>query len=258
MPTSSKPSLRSVGVHPLLVVAAGLMLSPSAWAYQKDALNIMVQSTVEAPVVAKGGRAVEPAPRGKIYFMAPALEEGSALKLIKPVDPKMMEAEVHKVLRAKGYRPATRGETPDLTITVLFGRGWVHNPYPSSVPGTNWSIRDVKKLESSGAYVPFSGILEGKRQVASEEKLAIVIAGWAWDPPAMIKHKAKLLWRTLVYIDDPDHRDFNTIADKLLAVGADYFDRETEVPEVEAIKPLPEGRVELGTERVVEEPTGQK
>ena len=57
-----------------------------------------------------------------------------------------------------------------------------------------------------------------------------------------------------MYIDDPDHRDFNQVASQLLAAGANYFDRETKEPEVNFTKPLPEGHVKVGSPRVLEEP----
>ncbi|MFI5357627.1 MAG: hypothetical protein ACHQ4G_09850 [Opitutales bacterium] len=250
-------SLRRASVRGLAVLAL-LGASASARAYTKDALNINVQSSVEEPV--GKGSPPQAAAHGKVYFLAPPLEERSTLKLIKPVDPKLMETEVRKVLQARGFRPAVKGDTPDMTITVLYGRGWVHNPYASpdevsdnSVPGA-WTTREVAKLDASGAYVPFSSILEDKRTNANQEKLVIIVTAWTWDVPAMKKHKAKRLWRTMVYLDDPDHRDLNQVTPQLLAVAADYFDRETKGPEDELTKPLPEGHVDIGTPRVTEQP----
>ena len=53
-------------------------------------------------------------------------------------------------------------------------------------------------------------------------------------------------------VDDPEHRDLNAIAEKMLAAGAPYFGRELKEEEVDVYKPLPEGRVNVGTPEVVE------
>jgi hypothetical protein len=60
------------------------------------------------------------------------------------------------------------------------------------------------------------------------------------------------MWAALMNVDDPDHRDLNTIFKDMLAAGAPYFDRAMEEPEVSVFKPLPEGNVQVGTPTVVE------
>jgi hypothetical protein len=53
-------------------------------------------------------------------------------------------------------------------------------------------------------------------------------------------------------VDDPDHRDLNASMAKMLEAGAPYFDKEPKGPEVDIYKPIPPGRVNVGTPEVVE------
>ena len=87
-------------------------------------------------------------------------------------------------------------------------------------------------------------------QKAQYEKLCIRLT--AWQYPTDPKAKPKQLWHTTMIVDDPDHRDLNTIAAEMLAAGAPYFDKEIKEEEVDVNKPLPEGRVNLGTPEVVD------
>ena len=90
---------------------------------------------------------------------------------------------------------------------------------------------------------------EAKLQKASYEKLYLRVI--AWEYPRQPKAKAKMLWKTTMVVDDPDHRDLNAIAQKMFEAGAPYFDREIRDPEVEVYQPLPDGRVNVGTPEVV-------
>ena len=63
-----------------------------------------------------------------------------------------------------------------------------------------------------------------------------------------------MMWVATMSVDDPDHRDLNTIYKEMLAAAAPYFDREVEEAELEIFKPLSEGSVRIGTPSVVEPP----
>ena len=91
---------------------------------------------------------------------------------------------------------------------------------------------------------------EQKLQKAGFEKLFIRITAWAY--PSGPKGKTKMLWKAVMCVDDPDHRDLNTIAAEMVAAGAPYFDKEVREPEAEIFRPLPDGRVNVGTPEVVE------
>ena len=189
-----------------LVASVLLVLSAPARAYEKDALNIGVQSEVEG-AAAKPDHPSAPGTDKPVvtYFLAAPHEVWSKWQLLKPVDPKFVAQEVRKVLQPKGYRPALKGEKPDVVIMVLYGRGWVHNPYPvplTAPPGAftsarDWNVRDVIKMQNSEAFVTSSSILNDKQVRDDQEKLFIIVASWVWDPPALLKHKGKQLWYTI-------------------------------------------------------------
>jgi hypothetical protein len=61
-----------------------------------------------------------------------------------------------------------------------------------------------------------------------------------------------MLWKTVMCVDDPDHRDLNAIAAKMLEAGAPFFDKVIQDREATIFKPLPDGRVNVGTPEVVE------
>jgi len=91
---------------------------------------------------------------------------------------------------------------------------------------------------------------EAKLQKAGFEKLFIRIT--AWEYPAGPKIRPKMLWKTIMVVDDPDHRDLNVVAAAMLAAGGPYFDKAHREPEVEVHKPLPDGRVNVGEPEVHE------
>ena len=86
---------------------------------------------------------------------------------------------------------------------------------------------------------------EAKLQKAGYEKLFIRIT--AWQYPESPKSKAKMLWKTIMVVDDPDHRDLNAVAAAMLAAGGPYFDKVPQEREVEVHKPLPTTQVNVGT-----------
>ena len=67
-----------------------------------------------------------------------------------------------------------------------------------------------------------------------------------------------MLWKTIMVVDDPDHRDLNAIAEKMLEAGAPYFDKEIREPEATIFKPLPDAHVNVGTPEVVDGKTKSK
>jgi hypothetical protein len=93
---------------------------------------------------------------------------------------------------------------------------------------------------------------EAKLQKATFEKLYINVIAWRFPTDPNVK--ARLLWKTTMVADDPDHRDLNAVAAEMIAGGAPYFDRETREPEIEVSPPLPKAHVNVGLPKVVAEP----
>ncbi len=100
-----------------------------------------------------------------------------------------------------------------------------------------------------------SSVLE-KRQRAEFEKLAIEVRAWKYPPPADPNQDEELLWATTMVVDDPDHRDLNLIAAKMIAAGAPLFDRHLNREDpVSTWENVPDGHVKVGAPEVVP-PTG--
>ncbi len=61
-----------------------------------------------------------------------------------------------------------------------------------------------------------------------------------------------MLWKTVIVVDDLDHRDLNQLAQAMLEAGGKYFDKLHRGPEVEVRRPMPTGKVTVGTPEVRE------
>lgn len=224
---------------------------------------------------------------GKIYGIASVAEIRAGTWLIKPVDEDALVSLVLKELDRNGFREFQKGEKPDILLTVSYGRGDLTNPYirdqgevgGSEAPGQFSGVTpdsgnavvqqihgagsDVGHANDSGATsVSITGAaahqlfdekshgFEQRLQRAGYEKLYIRISAWAY--PTAGKAKPKMLWKTIMCVDDPDNRDLNAVAAKMLEAGAPYFDKTIRDPEAIIFKPLAGEQVNVGTPEVVE------
>jgi hypothetical protein len=198
------------------------------------------------------------------YLLASIKEMKTDEKLVKPMDARAIANELKKVLQAQGFRAVGPGEKPEIILTVLYGRGMVLNPYlePDKLPIGDFrrGLRGPPNLSNS---IPNTAVLthdsfvglEAKTQALNYEKLAIQVSAMKYPPPPDPKQKPELLWQTMMYADDPDHRDLNTVMPKLLASGAPYFDKHIDRErEVKISTDLPAGHVNVGAPEVVTEP----
>lgn len=262
MKTSSRPCLAFRLF--LLAACVGWMDRPAL--AQAAGLQIGVRSGIDQ--AEKDNRdsdaayAKDASKRLRLFLLARVSEEeaGSYEKLVKPVDAHRLARQVTQQLVSQGFRPIGPNEKPEIIITVKYGRGQLmSNPYldldnlPIGDPRrrgqhSNLSDSDRVGVQSHPSYVG----LEEKRQRLSYEQLIIQVRAWKYPPPADPKQKEEMLWMTTMYVPDPDHTDLNTVAEKLLAAGAPYFDRHIE-REKEAVinTSLPAGKVNVGTPEVV-------
>ena len=225
---------------------------------------------------------------GKTYGVLTVDEVKSDRDLEKPVDEKYLANLLVQQLEANGFRQMTKGQRPDILLTVSYGRGELANPYirdtgevgaGGSVPNAG-SSHGAIPIGNSGAEIAASGGFgtsnaptqtitggmaqqlmdektpgyEAKLQKASFEKLYIRVT--AWDYPNKQNYPDKrstprMLWKTIMVVDDPDNRDLNIVAAKMLEAGAPYFDKQPKDREVEVYKPLPNTRVNVGEPEVV-------
>jgi len=246
------------------LAAAAILVTPTR--AQSEQLDVGVRPSVpdkahlwshdKAKVSDEGGHS-------KLYGILKVEEIKSDQRLVKPVDEGYIARVLIMQLEANGFHQIVAGQKPEIILTVSYGRGELANPY----------IRDQGEVGGSGLPVFPMGNDEGvpvqtitgafplqlydqktpgweaKLQKASFEKLFLRVTAWSYPAKGQ---KPLMLWKTVMVVDDPDHRDLNIVAAKMLEAGAPYFDRLTKDKEVEVQKPLPTGRVIFGTPEVVE------
>ena len=232
-------------------------------AQESDAieLDVGVRSYVDKPV---SGFKNKPAPEhGKVYQIAQLHELRADDKLVRQVDERGMLKTLREELAGRGFRERAKGQAPDIFLTVDYGRGYLTNPFTaaSSMNDLAGDLQGMPEqtIRASDANamdlllkMHFQPGYEAKIQKAQFEKLYIRVTAWQNPPPA--PGKFKMLWKTTMVVDDPDHRDLNNVYKEMLAAGSGYFDREAKEPEVDVYKPVPEGHVKLGPTEVIEEP----
>lgn len=190
---------------------------------------------------------------GKIYAIISISETPSARKLVTPVKEGRLVRQLREALNARGYTEIAAGQKPDVLLTVLYGRGFLRNPYLKGA-----MVDDVSDV------VPISNILlpdqllrqrevgyEEKLQGAQQEKLFIRVS--AWKNPELPDDKPASLWRTTMVIDSPDIRDLNQFTEAMLAAGADYFDRPIKEEEVQVDTSAPTGKVIIEPLKVIDD-----
>jgi hypothetical protein len=228
---------------------------------QINDLDVGVRSEVADKPFGKSEPKTQPV-HGKVYAIYSVQMIPSQDKLVKPVDANRLAGLVVQELDRHGYVRMLKGQKPDVLIAVLYGRGWLRNPYlagagqetaggASSVPGVDAPSVTITGVPSQLFKEKSSGY-EAKIQKAQFEKLCIRVT--AWQYPTDAKSKPKQLWNTTMLVDDPDHRDLNTVAEEMLAAGSPYFDKEIKEEEIDIYRPISEGRVDVGTPEVVDDP----
>ena len=197
--------------------------------------------------------------RARLFFLARVSEDrATGINLVQPVDAKILATQVTHQLEARGFRTIQSGQKPDIVVTVKYGRGMLFNPYTNTDDDPmRGGLSDTDPVTVWIMPHRFVGREEYIQRMFSptpgqSDKLFIQVRAWSYPPPANPKKKAKLLWMTTVFVDDPDHRDLNVLSEKMLAKGAVYFDRHIDKEEDVIIHTaLPEGHVTVGTPDVV-------
>ena len=110
-------------------------------------------------------------------------------------------------------------------------------------------------MDASELYADKEFGHEANLQKASFEKLFIRVT--AWETPKGKDSHPRMLWKTIMVVDDPDHRDLNEVAATMLHAGAPMFDKLTKKKEEFVNTTLQEGHVKLGTPEVVGSDAGR-
>ncbi len=190
---------------------------------------------------------------GKIYAIVAIKETPSAQKLVQPVDEAQLVQLLRTELNQRGFTEITTPtQKPDVVLTVLYGRGFLRNPYLKGtildedsdiVPVATIVLPDQAMRQREVGY-------EAKLQAAQQEKLFIRVTAWKY--PEAPQEKTKDLWKTTMVVDDPAHRDLNGVAREMLAAGAGYFDRQIKEEEVKINSGVPQGKVTIAPFKVLE------
>jgi len=221
-------------------------------------LTIGVRSAVDRPP----GSAPAPRVSPRSYAVLVVQQVESAVRLVRPVDESQLMRRLFAALAARGFQPAGDHQKPQILLTVQYGRGWLKNPYRSSVgdliaeSSAAQPVRGSTSEPNSGAGESIAGLstqfmnslspgYEAELQKASYEKLFVRVAAWTY--PTDPKARAQRLWETTMAVDDPDNRDLNVVLAPMFAAGAPYFDRPTEQPEVSVSRPAAIAEVRVGT-----------
>ena len=248
-PLASRP------VRALALLAAGCLalLAPAAQAQDVD---IGVRSKVMDKNLqwAHKTTELEDGGHGKSFAILAIDEVKNAEKLIKPVDQENILRQLYEQLLANGFTKYVKGTKPDILLAVSYGRGDMKNPYIRD-QGETPTMNGVPEQSITGAFAQQimdekTPGYESKLQKAGFEKLFIRVT--AFEYPKDKTSKPKMLWKTVIVADDPDHRDLNVIAAQMLKAGAPYFDRDLKKPEVEFYQGMPQGKVNVGPATVVE------
>ena len=236
-----------------LLATGGLAAGASLASAQTEQANIGVRTTVVDGWVHPKGKQSADGGHSKVYAVLAVAAVDQENKLVKPVDANAMLAILHRELAANGFKQVAKGDKPGVLLSVSYGRGYVRNPYDEGQGAIQRGvdgipvitvIGDAKQLfeEAQAGYL-------AKQQKAQYEKLFIRVTAFAF--PQEKDAKMKMLWKTIIVADDPDHRDLNALAETMLKVGAPLFDKEVADKEVDLYKPLPDGHVNVGTPEVV-------
>jgi hypothetical protein len=204
-------------------------------------------------------------------FAIVAIEEvKAASRLVKPVDQQNILEQLFEQLLANGFTKYAKGTKPDILLAVSYGRGEMRNPYFKNhqgevggvgfpTPPLSGSVvgAEVTTVTLSGATDIGQSVIDKRTpgyeaglQKAEFEKLFIRVTAFAY--PTDKKARLKMLWKTIIVADDPDHRDLNKIAAEMLKAGAPYFDKDLKKPEIEFWHGVPKGQVNVGTPEVVQ------
>ncbi len=111
----------------LLLAALGSMRAVESADDPAVPLEIGVRSSVDERWhgIHKDG-AIE---HGKLYGIASIKGAPSTNRLTKPVDEARLATLLRSELKTRGFVEMTAAKKPDVVLTILYGRGFLRNPY---------------------------------------------------------------------------------------------------------------------------------
>lgn len=204
-----------------------------------------------------------PIEHGKVYLIGSLKQSPVGPKLVRPVDEAGLLLQLRQQLNTQGFRECGANETPDVVLTLLYGRGHLRNPYLANIAGDIGAESIVPTQTESWLAATTDPRLYDKRQrpayehkviAAQKEKLFIRVAAWKY--PGDRKEAPVQFWKTTMVVDDPATNDLNALYPQMLAAGVRFFDRTAPEEEVRILAPIT-GTVKLAPLEILEpkEPT---
>jgi len=161
----------------------------------------------------------------KVSAIIAIKEAPSELKLVPPAAETQLVQLLRTELNKRGFVGVTApSQKPDVVLTVLYGRGYLRNPYLKGAALDE--VSDI--LPVATIVLPHQSLrereagYEAKIQAAQQEKHFIRVTAWKY--PGTKGEKPAGQWKATMLVDDPTHRDLNSVAKDMLAAGAGYFD----------------------------------
>ena len=226
-----------------------LAAAPAETTSGRRALHVEVRSSVDD--LWNGTRKKKPELHGKVYYVLSIGAAESEVDLKEPVDEKVLVAQLHEAMTAQGFRQMKADEKPDILLTVLYGRGYLRNPYlPDGVDEISSDVPTATITSGDQVFAQRQVGYESKRQNAQLEKLFITVRALKY--PESKKEKPTRLWQTMMIVDEPGHHDLNDVAKDMFLVGVQHFDRVLPKEGIVVSTDDPEGRVILAPIRVLE------
>ena len=242
-----RPLARLLALASLGVLASAVHAQEADIGVRSKVMDKEIQWAHKSGDFSEGGHS-------KTFAILAIDEVKNAEPLVKPVDQENILRQLFEQLLANGFTKYAKGTKPDILLTVSYGRGDMANPYtgdsPEMATANGTPTRTITGAMPKELYDAKTPGFEAKLQKAGFEKLFIRVT--AFEYPKDPKKKPKMLWKTIIVADDPDHRDLNLIAGQMLKAGAAYFDKDIKTPEVEFPSGVPEGKVNVGTPEVVD------
>ena len=112
----------------LKLILAGAFFAPVIISASSEdlPLDIAVRSEIDRPFEGWGKAAVKE--HGKAYYLASVSQTKSTVDLVMPVDEAALTDLLRAQLSKRGFHEVTTTQ-PEIILTVLYGRGYLKNPY---------------------------------------------------------------------------------------------------------------------------------
>ncbi|MEO7598500.1 MAG: hypothetical protein ABIV50_06180, partial [Opitutus sp.] len=160
--------------------------------------------------------------------------------------------KIEEELGRNGFKQSGDNVTPDILLTVLYGRGYLKNPYAdNNTDAISSGVKSVTLTTPEQVAMHLQLGYEEKLQHGEAEKLFLAVR--AWQYPKQRGEKPKALWQCSMLLDNPEANDLNDVAAAMLQSGVRHFDKDLDRGGIIVTSDRPAGRVILAPLKVLED-----